>query len=61
MPLAKQQDEVFRRSQGWQPSYYYRDDVIELESAGLSLSVQVIYERVKNNDIHEFLKEAEGK
>lgn len=48
--------EVFRRSQGWQPSYYYWGDMVELESVGLNLSVQDIYDRVKNGDVAEFLK-----
>lgn len=43
--------EVFRRSQGWQPSYYYWGDTIELESVNLSLSVTEIYERVRNEDL----------
>lgn len=51
--------EVFRRSQGWQPSYYYWDDIIALESVGLSLSVQAIYEQVKNGDVEELLQKAD--
>ena len=47
--------EVFRRSQGWQPSYYYWDDVVELESVSMSLSVQTIYEQVKNGEVEELL------
>jgi Uma2 family endonuclease len=51
--------EVFRRSQGWQPSYYYWDDIVELESVGLSLSVQAIYEQVKNGDVEELLQKTD--
>ncbi len=47
--------EIFRCSQGWQPSYYYWGDTILLESVGLNLSVQAIYDRVKNEDTSRFL------
>ncbi len=47
--------EVFRRSQGWQPSYYYWGDMVLLESVGLSLCVESIYERVRNEDVSRFL------
>lgn len=47
--------EVFRRSDSWRPLYYYWGDVVVLESVGLSLSVESIYERVKNEDIIRFL------
>ncbi len=47
--------EVFRRSDGWQPSYYYWGDVIALESIGLSISVEDIYEQVRNEDIDRLL------
>ena len=51
--------EVFRRSQGWQPSYYYWDDVVELDSVGMSLSVQAIYEQVRNGEVEELLQKSE--
>ena len=47
--------EVFRRSHGWQPSYYYWGDTVLLESVGLSLSVESIYERVRNEDVGHLL------
>ncbi len=47
------QVEVFRRSQGWQPSYYYWNDVVELESLQVSLTVQAIYEQVNNEEIRQ--------
>ena len=50
--------EVFRRSAGWQPSYYYWDDTVELESVGLSLTVPTIYEQVSNGEVNEFLQRA---
>ncbi|MBO0615000.1 Uma2 family endonuclease [Thiothrix fructosivorans] len=36
--------EVFRRSDSWRPSYYYWGDMVVLESVGLSLSVESIYQ-----------------
>lgn len=38
--------EVFRRSAGWRPVYYYVGDVILFESIGVELGVDEIYERV---------------
>ncbi len=52
--------EVFRRSAGWQPSYYYWNDTVRLESVGLSIAVPVIYEQVKNGDVEELLQQAES-
>lgn len=49
------QVEVFRRSQAWQPSYYYWTDVVELESLGVSLTVQDIYEQVNNAEVLQWL------
>jgi hypothetical protein len=43
--------EVFRRSDSCRPSYYYWGDMVVLESVGLSLSVESIYERVRNEDV----------
>lgn len=51
--------EVFRRSQGWQPSYYYWGDMIQLESLGVTISVEEIYELVANEDVAHFLAEAQ--
>lgn len=43
--------EVLRRSQNWQPSYYYLGDEVRFESLGLNLSVLDIYQRVVNRDL----------
>ena len=43
--------EVFRRSQGWQPSYYYWGDTVILDSVDLSITVTEIYERVRNEEV----------
>ena len=45
--------EVLRRSQNWQPSYYYLGDEVVFESIGLSLPVLDIYQRVVNRDMEE--------
>jgi len=51
--------EVVRRSQGWQSKHYYLGDEFTLESIGLTLSVEDIYQRVKNEDVFEYLAEKE--
>lgn len=53
--------EVFRRNQGWQPSYYYWGDTIQLESIKVTICVEDIYELVANEDVERFLKEAQQK
>lgn len=45
--------EVLRRSQNWQPSYYYLGDEIVFESIGLHRPVLDIYQRVVNRDMLE--------
>ena len=52
--------EVFRRSQGWQPSYYYWGDTIQLESLGVSITVEDIYELVANEEVEQLLRQAES-
>lgn len=54
---------VFRKSEGWQPTHYFLGDYVLFESIKLSLSVEVIYHRVVNQDMSEFLqaKAADGK
>lgn len=49
--------EVCRRSEGWLPSHYFLGDQFTLESIGLSLSVEEIYHRVKNDDVFTYLQE----
>ena len=50
--------EVFRRSQGWQPSYYYWGDTIQLESISVAITVEDIYELVANEEVEQFLTQA---
>ncbi|MFM2317555.1 MAG: hypothetical protein RLZZ215_176 [Pseudomonadota bacterium] len=42
---------VYRRSTGWQPSYYYLGETITLESIATTLQVEDIYERVDNGEL----------
>ena len=42
---------VYRRSAGWQPSYYYLGQDVTLESIHATLKVEDIYERVENGDL----------
>jgi len=52
--------EVIRRSEGWQSKHYYLGDEVIFESIELTLAVEDIYHRVKNEDMLEFLaKKAE--
>jgi Uma2 family endonuclease len=47
--------EVVRKSEGWQPKHYFLGDTVTFESIGLTLPVEEIYHRVKNQDMAEFL------
>jgi len=47
--------EVFRQSQGWQSTYYYIDDKITFSSIDLTLAVLELYQRVENEDMHQFM------
>jgi Uma2 family endonuclease len=48
--------EVMRRSTGWQSEKFLLGDSFTLESVGLTLSVEDIYERVDNQDMREWLE-----
>lgn len=47
--------QVIRKSEGWLPKHYFLGDEVIFESIGLTLSVEDIYHRVKNEDMMEFL------
>lgn len=47
--------EVLQRNEGWIPKSYYLGDNVTFDSIGLTLSVEVIYERVQNSDMAEWL------
>ena len=51
--------EVFRRSNGWRPSHYYLGDEVIFESVGVTLAVEVIYQRVRNDDVLRYLERNE--
>lgn len=51
--------EVFRRSNGWRPSHYYLGDEVIFESVGVTLAVEVIYQRVRNDDVLRYLEQDE--
>jgi len=48
--------EVVRKSEGWRSKRYFLGDEITFESIGLTLSVEEIYDRVKNTDMTEWLE-----
>lgn len=47
--------EVVRRNEGWQSKHYYLGDEVALGSIGITLTVEDIYHRVKNDDVLEYL------
>lgn len=47
--------EVMRKSEHWQSAYYYLGDEVTLDSIGMTLSVEAIYDRVQNSDMAEWL------
>jgi Uma2 family endonuclease len=47
--------EVQRRSNDWRSEYYYLGQEIHFESADVTVSVEAIYQRVKNKDVEAFL------
>ncbi len=49
--------EVQRKSEHWQPSYYFLGQEVVFESINVILSVEEIYERVNNDNMHLFLQE----
>jgi len=49
--------QVIRRNEGWLPKHYFLGDDITFESIALTLPVEDIYHRVKNEDMLDFLQE----
>lgn len=47
--------QVIRRSEAWLPKHYFLGDQVIFESINLTLAVETIYYRVKNEDMLEFL------
>lgn len=52
--------EVCSRNEGWLPNHYFLGDQFTLDSIGLSLSVEEIYHRVKNDDVMTYLQERQA-
>ncbi len=50
--------EVFRRSDSWHSKHYFLGDEIHFDSIELTLSVEAIYDRVKSEDVMDWLGEA---
>jgi len=48
--------EVCRRSDGWMSQHYFSGDAFILDSIGLTLSVDDLYQRVKITDVNDYLK-----
>lgn len=52
--------EVIRRSNGWQSEHFYLGDEVTLKAIGLTLTVEEIYTRVKNEDMSEWLEKQQA-
>ena len=48
--------EVCRRSKGWQSKHYFLGEEFTLGSIDLTLKVEDLYQRVKNEDVIDYLK-----
>ncbi|OQX08843.1 MAG: hypothetical protein BWK73_24395, partial [Thiothrix lacustris] len=51
---------VQRCSEAWRSTYYYPGSTVTLESIGLTVAVEAIYERVDNADMRVFWAEFTG-
>lgn len=45
--------QVLRRKKHWLPEYHFLGDIVTFDAIGLNLSVEEIYDRVDNADMHE--------
>lgn len=48
--------EVCRRSEGWLSRHYFLGDDFSLDSIGVTMIVEELYQRVKNEDVDTFLQ-----
>lgn len=46
---------VYRKSDDWRSTHYFLDEAIYFESIDITLSVEDIYHRVKNEDMSDFI------
>ncbi|MDO9106837.1 MAG: Uma2 family endonuclease [Methylovulum sp.] len=51
--------EVCRRRESWASSHYFLGDSVAFESVGLTISVEDMYARVDNEDVHAFFAQTE--
>jgi Uma2 family endonuclease len=51
--------EVFTKKDDWRSNYYFLGDELTLDSIGLTITVEDIYYRVKNEDMAEFIAKKE--
>jgi Uma2 family endonuclease len=52
--------QVLRRTNAWQPDYYYLGDSVTFDAIGVTLTVDSIYERVDNSELNEFRQLQQG-
>lgn len=52
--------EVMRRETHWQSEHYYLGDDVTFNAVGLTIAVAEIYDRVKNEDVREWLEQQAG-
>ncbi|XID75180.1 Uma2 family endonuclease [Alkanindiges sp. WGS2144] len=52
--------EVLRRMDSWQPHYYGLGERFRLESIGLEMSVEEVYERINNEDMRAWRAQSAG-
>ena len=52
--------EVCRRTDDWRSLHYFLGDRFTLESIGITLSVDEIYHRVKNDDVMTYLRQQQA-
>ncbi|GAA4999671.1 Uma2 family endonuclease [Acinetobacter puyangensis] len=53
----KAEIQVLRRTQGWQPNYYFLGDDVTFESVGLTVPVEELYDQIQNDDMSEWLEQ----
>ena len=52
--------EVMRKSDNWKSSHYFLGDKVHFDSIDLTLTVEEIYHRIHNDNMHEYLEKQRG-
>ena len=52
--------EICRKSEAWISNHHFMGDQITFESLNLTLSIEDLYQRVNNEDVHAFYAEQQG-